>query len=222
MSKASTISSIIGGISGVALLIFIITVYIPHSNERLAESTAKLEDARMKVDGFVNRAILLCADQSSGECDKLMIDWYNECQKSEMRDMPSCHDGRINKYLSRENLMNKQSSSESHITDEVFDRPTLNPNNDEYLKMMDERIQACQFTYEEYQKIELESSDIEWMNYVLSNYKKIDDCASDIEHFVGECQFRECNYAEISELRDNLTEAKDNMEYTLTSMRGYP
>jgi len=49
MGKVSTISSIIGAISGIMLLIFMVTVYMPQSNERLEESTAKLEAASLNM-----------------------------------------------------------------------------------------------------------------------------------------------------------------------------
>lgn len=49
MSKASTVSSIVGAISGIALLIFMVTTYIPQNNERLEESTTRLEAASLHM-----------------------------------------------------------------------------------------------------------------------------------------------------------------------------
>lgn len=90
--------SLISGVSAVIAVILAILLAMS-GQERIAESQNELDEARQEVDGFVNRAILLCQDQSNSECDQLMMEWFEECKKEDLKMVPSCHDGRITNYL---------------------------------------------------------------------------------------------------------------------------
>ena len=74
---------------------------IPQSNERQKEADAKVQDSIQELDRLVNRAVVHCETDEIG-CNEIMKQWSEECKKPQMNNIPSCHDGRIANYLSKE------------------------------------------------------------------------------------------------------------------------
>lgn len=111
MGKAKLLLEIILPIIGLIALIGFALQYTDLQNEKLERLEQESQQNMMELDRLVNRAIVYCEGQSSTECDQIMQGWYNECKKEIMKEVPSCGDGRITEYLSKNNV-----STESYLS----------------------------------------------------------------------------------------------------------
>jgi len=127
VNKAEAFSAI----AGIVILV-LATVWILGSQERLAESQKDLDEATAEMDRIVNRAVQYCEGSSSYECDVLISEWYEECKKEEYKIIPSCHDGRIANYLSKEPATEQITMSEEcKELQEIMEQNRFGANNND-------------------------------------------------------------------------------------------
>lgn len=93
MSKLKHIGTI-----GSILAVILTIILLINSSERQEEASERLQDATNDLDKIVDKAIAHCETKGFG-CNEIIPQWLEECQKSEMKDIPSCHDGRIEKLM---------------------------------------------------------------------------------------------------------------------------
>jgi len=99
--------------------------FINYSTERTETVNERLQDANNDLDRIVDKAIVHCQTDGTG-CDVLMPQWLEECKKPEMKDIPSCHDGRIENYLSNYEFTNPNNTDIYEKIDICEQAPTQN------------------------------------------------------------------------------------------------
>ena len=104
MGKKATIAGVSFSIIGlIAVIAYFVNVQ-PVLDERVKVANEKLQESINDLDRIVNRAIVHCSEDNPG-CDELMLQWAEECKNPELKDVPSCHDGRIDSYLTKRYLV---------------------------------------------------------------------------------------------------------------------
>lgn len=95
-------SATIGAIFAVLALVFT-TAYFVNSyhmtQENLQQTNEDLKKAVADMDAVVNKAIVHCQQNADDTCNIIMKQWYDKCQENDMKNIPSCHDGRIEAYF---------------------------------------------------------------------------------------------------------------------------
>ena len=112
MNNLQIILSVIGLISSIGVAI----IFIPMLNDRVESTKQNIQEATDNLDAIVEKAIQHCYGDDPVACDEIMSGWYEKCKEEIMKDIPSCHDGRIEKYLKNnsidpENPVSKSSKS---------------------------------------------------------------------------------------------------------------
>ena len=95
MGKISIGISIVCGI--IATILFFGYV-LPSNLERQESTQNELDEAITELDRIVNKAIVHCETDGLG-CDVTMPQWLEACKEPDMKDIPSCHDGRIEELM---------------------------------------------------------------------------------------------------------------------------
>ena len=98
MTSGKSIVTVISVGSGILAIVLLVVYLIPSSLERQEASQKELEEAIKEVDGFVDKAIVHC-ETNGLSCNEIIPGWLEECKREEMKDKPSCHDGRIEKLM---------------------------------------------------------------------------------------------------------------------------
>jgi len=130
------------GISIIAVILSLISLiwFINYSTERTEAANERLQDAINDLDRIVDKAIIHCQTDGTG-CDVLMPQWLEECKKPEMKDIPSCHDGRIEQLLEIPIMM----SEECRELKEIMGRNQLSAS--------DEAVSAYEQAMDEYDRL---------------------------------------------------------------------
>jgi len=118
------------GISIVSIVIAVIAAVwlTTSSHERMDQANKNLEDATADLDRIVDKAIVHCQTDGTA-CDILMPQWLEECKKSEMENIPSCHDGRIEQLIEQPTMM----SEECRVLKEIMNQNRYGANNNDPL-----------------------------------------------------------------------------------------
>lgn len=90
------------GISVITVIFSIIALawFANSSLERTEQANEKLDEAIREIDRIVDKAIVHCQTDGTG-CDVIMLEWSKKCKNSDMERIPSCHDGRIEQWLTK-------------------------------------------------------------------------------------------------------------------------
>ncbi|MGI0064758.1 MAG: hypothetical protein ACREAL_07810 [Nitrosopumilaceae archaeon] len=184
-------AGIVSGIAGI-ITVILAMVLLFNSFEHQEEADQKLQESKAELDRIVNRAVEFCEGKSSEECDQLMLEWFEECKKPEMKMISSCLDGRITNYLVINGLVESSSSKIQENIDnskelmfpikseqiEKFNKATLN-----LLSACDEVRQISNDVIAEY------GPDSEEFKAILEWYKpKQDECNQSIESIKNLCE----------------------------------
>lgn len=92
----SKLKIVVGGIILSIIISIILVISTPGQKTPLDDA---IGGANKEIEVNVNDDIISCQDQKTVECDQLMKQWFDECQKSHLKEITSCHDGRLESYL---------------------------------------------------------------------------------------------------------------------------
>lgn len=99
--------SIIGGIGGMVLALGLFFYTSQTLSERVEQAGKNVPEAIDELDSMVNSEIMFCKGRSDPECKEIMVKWYNFCKDEDMQMVPSCTDGRIENYLTSNDLFDQ-------------------------------------------------------------------------------------------------------------------
>lgn len=107
MVSGKSLASAISFVSGIIVLVIIVGYMIPSNNERLESAQRDVQEAIDNLDQLINKAIVHCETDGLG-CDVTMPQWLEECKRPEYKDIPSCHDGRIEHLIQNPVIMSEE------------------------------------------------------------------------------------------------------------------
>ncbi len=123
-TKTTAVFSLLGVITLVVFFGYI----LPNDVEEQQENEMKLSEAIDDVDRIVNKAIVHCETDGLA-CNEIMSQWLERCKNPEMKDIPSCHDGRIEQLIQNPIMM----SDECRELKKILNQNRYGSNNNDPL-----------------------------------------------------------------------------------------
>jgi hypothetical protein len=111
----------IGTIFVVFALVFTLAYFVYSyqiTQQNIQQANEDLKKAQSDMDSVVNTAIVHCQQNPGDACNIIMKQWQDKCQEDNMKDIPSCHDGRIEAYFKNVDLGSSSTIPQTSISQE--------------------------------------------------------------------------------------------------------